>query len=512
MEQNRFFRAFALFVVLLAMAARLLPGPRTIDDAYITFRYARNLVAGEGLVYNPGERVLGTTTPLYAGLLAGIGLFAGGVEAPFPKIAMWVNASADAATCLVLLYIGRKFGVPLAGAAAGLVWSILPYSVTFAIGGLETSVFVLLLTATTACYLAERYTWAALLAGLAGLTRPDGALLVGPMVADRLVLAMRKAERVAITPREIAAFTLPVLGWVLPATIFYGSPIPQSIAAKTAAYLLPPEAAFTRLVQHYATPFMDNLTFGSAGIVAGLVLYPFLAAIGARRLLKKSGRIWPWLLFPWTWFLAFAIANPLIFRWYLAPPLPAYIFAILAGVDFILKDLRFSSGPGLRQYLAAGLLVILPAALVLRGWVRQPDHGPQLPAPDMAYIELELKYIEAAKYLEPVLSTTPGNPVLAAADIGALGYFTGAPILDTLGLISPEAAGYYPTRPEYYVNAYAVAPGLVLDERPEFIVLLEVYGREGLFKDPEFLAEYDLIHIVETDIYDSAGMLIFRRR
>jgi hypothetical protein len=41
-----------------------------IDDAYITFRYAENLVRGHGLVFNPGERVLGTTAPLWAGLLA----------------------------------------------------------------------------------------------------------------------------------------------------------------------------------------------------------------------------------------------------------------------------------------------------------------------------------------------------------------------------------------------------------------------------------------------------------
>ena len=29
------------------------------EDAHIAFRYADNLLAGEGLVFNPGERVLG---------------------------------------------------------------------------------------------------------------------------------------------------------------------------------------------------------------------------------------------------------------------------------------------------------------------------------------------------------------------------------------------------------------------------------------------------------------------
>ena len=57
--------AVAIFLVGLALAARMIPGPRTIDDSYITFRYARNLLAGEGFVYNPGVRLMGTTTPLY---------------------------------------------------------------------------------------------------------------------------------------------------------------------------------------------------------------------------------------------------------------------------------------------------------------------------------------------------------------------------------------------------------------------------------------------------------------
>lgn len=41
-----------------------------IDDAYISFRYAKNLIKGQGLVYNPGELVEGYTNPLWVLLLA----------------------------------------------------------------------------------------------------------------------------------------------------------------------------------------------------------------------------------------------------------------------------------------------------------------------------------------------------------------------------------------------------------------------------------------------------------
>ena len=82
-------------IVILALAARLIPGPRTIDDAYITFRYARNLLAGNGFVFNPGERVLGTTTPLFTLILAAAALPFGGSAAPFPGIAFAIATLFD---------------------------------------------------------------------------------------------------------------------------------------------------------------------------------------------------------------------------------------------------------------------------------------------------------------------------------------------------------------------------------------------------------------------------------
>src|SRR4030065_2374448 len=88
-----------ILIVLAAIAARTITGPRTIDDAYITFRYAQNLLQGNGLVYNAGERGLGTTTPAYAMLLAGAGLLTGGADANFPLLSLLINAGAAGLTC-----------------------------------------------------------------------------------------------------------------------------------------------------------------------------------------------------------------------------------------------------------------------------------------------------------------------------------------------------------------------------------------------------------------------------
>jgi hypothetical protein len=508
-----------LLLVALALAARLIPGPRTIDDSYITFRYARSLLSGQGFTYNPGEFIQGTTTPLYTFLMAGLGAVSGGAQAPFPWLALGLNSLADAATCLLLVRIGKRLGSERAGIAAALVWAVAPYSVTFAIGGLETSVYVLLLTATVLGYLEKRRLLTAFCAVLALLTRPDALILVVPLLLDRLVRAWRNHETIQVT--ELLAFLVPGLAWAAFATLTFGSPIPHSVLAKMQAYRLDPYSAFIRLLQHYATPFLEEDWLNTAvAIGIGLVLYPFLYLVGARRAWRAEKRSLVYLLYPWLYMLAFSIPNPLIFRWYLTPPLPPYFLMILLGADQLLSALfklrvkappagRKSAGTyGWRTIVPALLVICLPLASTLTGWDIHPDHGPDRPAPDMAWFKLELLYQQAAGILAPQL--TPAQ-TLAAGDVGTLGYFTSARILDTVGLNSAQSLHYYPLAASYYVINYAIPTRLILDQKPDYVVVLEVYVRKTLLQDAQFKQEYRLMQTLPTDIYGSHGMLIFKR-
>ena len=61
--------AVALLTLGTALMAAWCWGLRH-DDAYVTFVFARHLGAGEGFVFNVGERVLGATSPLHVLLLA----------------------------------------------------------------------------------------------------------------------------------------------------------------------------------------------------------------------------------------------------------------------------------------------------------------------------------------------------------------------------------------------------------------------------------------------------------
>jgi hypothetical protein len=222
------------------------------------------------------------------------------------------------------------------------------------------------------------------------------------------------------------------------------------------------------------------------------------------------------------YYLVYSIANPLIFRWYLTPPLVAFFLFILIGADQIVQKLargvskrlfKYTDKAGTRITVTMSIMVVViaPALLLLQGWTLHPDHGLSRPAPQMAWYELELLYKQAADYLTEDIASSVTPPLLAAGDVGVLGYLTGTRILDTVGLNSPQAVKYYPTDPSYYVINYAIPPDLILDMQPDFIVILEIYGRAGLMKDVSFQQQYQLRNKIPTNIYGSDGMLIFEK-
>jgi arabinofuranosyltransferase len=499
----------------LAFGLRVLPGPRTIDDAFITFRYARNLLAGAGPVFNPGSPVLGTTTPLYMGILAAAALPFGGAAADFPLLALLLNALADALACLLLIRSGYSLRAPAAGWAAALLWAAAPMSVTFAVGGLETSVYVLLLVAILYFRLEGKYIALGTACALAFLARPDALILIA-LVGAELAWRLLRPSAFRGGWKNYLRFALPAAAiagaWLLFARLYYSTLLPHSMLAKAVAYRLDPGSGLIRLIQHYGTPFFEHLTFGSGVVAVAFPLYLFLSliAVVAARRLRPEGGAAAVLLYPWAYFAVFAAANPLIFRWYLAPPLPFLFLSIFLGLAALLGLAGPAENrPGIgRRALLAGFAA---AALLLsaRDWVLHPDHGPDRPAPEMAFIKLELLYRQAAEDLRPRLQ--PGA-VVAAGDVGVLGYYLDVPILDTVGLNSPESVAYYPLPAALYVIVYAIPPDLILAERPAVVVFLEVYGRNGLLQDPRFLAAYGRCGEYPTDLYGSRSMLAYCRK
>lgn len=192
--------------------------------------------------------------------------------------------------------------------------------------------------------------------------------------------------------------------------------------------------------------------------------------------------------------------------------MPLYFLLIVSGAWRLAHDVHHALAPQKRDtvsHLAFALFVLAALTLTLNAWSLRPDHGPNRPAPEMAWFKLELLYAQAADIVKQ--HAQPGD-TLGAGDIGVLGYHTELPVLDTVGLVTLETTRYYPADPAIYAINYAIPADLVLTLDPDYLVILEVCGRRGLLPDPRFQTRYQLLAKVETDIYTSDGMLIYGRR
>ena len=190
------------------------------DDAFISFRYARHLVEGHGLVFNVGEPVEGYTNFLWTLLVAaGMAL---GLDPVATAAALGIAAYA---ALIGLLGFRRVDGWPLAALACGLHLHLQ----RFATSGLETMLFTLLVTATVlqAARARDRQGWmlVGLLGALATLTRPEGAAV--------LLLAALAGRRQGGWALAVgAAIGVPYAAWKL---WWFGDLLPNTWYAKGGA-------------------------------------------------------------------------------------------------------------------------------------------------------------------------------------------------------------------------------------------------------------------------------------
>ena len=235
------------------------------DDAFITFRYVRNFVEGNGLVFNPGERVEGYSNFLWALELAAIWRIFG---LPPEAVAQWLSVGYTACTIAAMLWWARHAALrhrELAGwMALGLVCSSATFAVWTSGGGLETRQFTFFVVAGIVSLALHNDSRRGLLTAsfsLAGaaLTRPEGALVaaccfgwfgVQRSIADRrgpvehaqsapASASDRMSSRRPAAPidwRELACLTAPFVVLIGAHTLFrlsyYGEWLPNTYYAK----------------------------------------------------------------------------------------------------------------------------------------------------------------------------------------------------------------------------------------------------------------------------------------
>ncbi len=436
-----------LIATLSVLAWGLLRSPQNaFDDAFITYRYAANLRDGLGLVYNPGESVLGTTAPLYAILLASLSRIA----LPVEWWGHWVSVFAWITSVWTALALFRQHGRPAAGGIAALLIAVLPLGVPTL--GMETASVLALLLLSAWAWMGDRPVLAPLFSALAVLTRLDAGLLVALLFAARSL-----GRRQFLWHQALLAATL-ALPWFAYATWQYGSPLPNSVLAKVNQNQLMEVSGSVRFVVQLAR----HLT-GSSPLLAVAVIVAL--AIGLYVIVRYA-RAWWWLP---AWVILYVGAYTVLnvastFPWYFVPPLAGLALIGALGLGHLLGDsVAAPVRPGATLLRAAAGLACVAVILFLHG--RGALAGSINDRP--GYLP---EYRDAGAWLAE--NTEPADRV-AAIEIGVIGHLSGQPILDTMGLVSPELHGHLVGWEETLTYA-------LWQHEPEYLVTLTGTGWDTL--------------------------------
>jgi hypothetical protein len=457
---QRRLRAAAVGAVLAAAAASWI-GYRLdtriqLDDALITYRYARNLAEGAGFVFNPGERVLGTTTPLLALLLGLLARLIGPDRIPLISAALMIPAEAGAAlfTYVALRRLGSTFGAALFAVTA---FCFHPDTFWTTCGGMETPLVVLFMAAGLWAAASGRPTLAGAASALLFLTRIDGALWAACILAVVLI-----ENRSAFLRSLSAAFAI-AAPWLLFAFLYFGSPIPHSVIAKRAIGNAYDVLTMTHL-QEFARWIEPALAASSPiGQASGLFFLAVGSFLALRRRSATAARLLP--LFPWIFLTAlYAGRAPLYFDWYLAPAVYACVLTGSLGL--------YSLGAALvrhgREHSPRARTWAAIAAVVGFAFLYGVEDVGAVKASASFQRDYQINETSTRRAIGAWLSThTAPGAVVAMEAVGYQAYYSNRRVIDLAGLVSPAVVGI---RRSSFSNAEAFYK-VLRDLRPDDLVL-----------------------------------------
>ena len=403
------------------------------DDPFITYRYAANLQHGLGFVYNPGERVLSTTTPLFTLILA----LLGNLWHNLPRLANLLGAFSLALGGLLLWDLARTWQMPLVGWSGLLLYPTFPLLVSTL--GSETPLYLAFCLGTFAFYARRRYPLAAICVALSSLTRPDGILIAFILVVHYFLCVRRPFPWLAM-----ALFLGLTIPWFVFAWTYFGSPLPSTLAVK----------------QHQGTmAISQSFALGFLTILRGYVRWPYLleAGLSVAGLYFMSRYARQWALFLiWTvlYFLAYSALGVSRYFWYYAPLVPGLIMLIGLGFSSI-KAVISSHRTAFFYITMLTLFLSLVAA-------QADDLGQLRQRPDKRLVI----YPVVGKWLR---ENTPLSASVGTLEVGLIGYYSQRRMIDFAGLIQPQVSNQFTIHATYEDAALWA----VEHYRPDYLVLHE---------------------------------------
>lgn len=444
----------------------------TVDDSFISYRFARNWAHGLGLVYNPGDRVEGYTSFAWVALLALAHRLGIDIE-PASKalgIASGVLCIVGVAAISARLLNGRPTHL-----VAPFVLALSPLYAAWACSGMDTALFsAVVVWAAYALILDESGRHSIPLSapclGVAALIRPEG-LLFGAAALLSILTSRAKAARSLAWAKWTTMFAvvvLPILVWRFS---YYGGLFPNTFYAKTgrgAERLVSGAWCVANFAEYQGLAFVALCVVGILSSIPSTLSIPSNPSnlsIPSILSLSKDGResaAWRYTRLAIPAFFAYVIwagGDFLHIRFFV------HVMGLLAVCAAVGFD-RVAAGWGLRSkpilaYCALALAWVCLAGIQDYRALRARDQF------GAAYVVSNSRNIHSAniplgKWL---CGHAPTGSTAAAWDIGGLGYYSELNIVDLYGLTDSTLARLIHARASDEQKA-----AYVQSRRPEFIV------------------------------------------
>jgi hypothetical protein len=430
-----------------------------LDDSWIHLTYARNLALHGQWAFQLNQPSAGSTAPLWTFLLA-LGFWLR--LAPY----VWTYllgsltlfglsvVAERTARQLVSSYTPR---FPWVGMFLAAEWHLL----WAAMSGMETLLHALLLTTVLSALItrSRRYLTLGMLSGFSVWVRPDGLTLLGPVVLTVILAEQTVPEKGRALIRFLLGFGSLFILYLFFNLWLSGTPMPNTFYAKQTEY-----AAWQArsLLYRLSVLFVQLLTGPAVILLPGVIASAWLAL---------RHREWPRLaamLWCAGYLVLYILRLPAYQHGrYLMPAMPIFfLFGMLAYLEFQNSPVFGRYHWVVQTALQFSLLLVTLGFVLL---------GARSYGEDVGLIESEM--VVTAKW---VANNLPPNAVVAAHDIGALGYFDHHRLIDLAGLVSPEVvpfmrdedrlAEYLNQRGADYLIAFPIFyPELTRTAQPVFV-------------------------------------------
>lgn len=387
------------------------------DDNFITYRYAKNLLNGDGLVYNPNEFVFGSSAPGYALLLAGLSY----LTQPFGlQVHHWGTMLSTSALWVTLFifyqYLKEYKYVAFMTLLVAFVVFLSPLT-HYLLGSEVILVLALISAVPYFLYIHDRPGIAGVLAAIAMCMRLDAVLAVAILG----LVAWWHKRRFPVV--YVVITLLALMGMLVLLSSYYGSFMPNTLKGKTAINEVPYTLRQWQMLK------MALPDYGSHFLVLG-------ALLGLFQCWKKRLFGYPVVLAMGLWLLGheiiYRLLNVWVAPWYhFSTWVALVVLCIWAGFGSIhhLSQLRkwsFYKVEGFSIVVFSGLIIVfllVPATKNLNNkWRKPPD----------------ARHDVYASIANDIRENSTADSRVLALEIGVLGYYSERKILDLGGLVSSQ--------------------------------------------------------------------------